>query len=239
MKVVDQCYLCDLCYMTKCPYTPPNEWNVDFPHLMLRAKGIKLKKGDVKTRDKILSATDTVGNLAGIPVVSSIVNASNKNGFARKALKSVLGIHPDAVLPEYLKDCGIDIQSGGKKLATNANNDQVFLMKHDIIFKSGKTTKLIIDTKYKRLDKTSKKCGISQSDMYQMVAYASRYKCPNVILLYPRTADSHEPVNETYELCELDSRIKIATVNLGVDLTNHNNQLKLIDDLNEILQEEV
>lgn len=145
----------------------------------------------------------------------------------------------DAVLPEYLKDCDIDIQSGGKKLATNANNDQVFLMKPDIIFKSGKTTKLIIDTKYKRLDKTSKKCGISQSDMYQMVAYTSRYKCPNVILLYPRTADSHEPVNETYELCELDSRIKIATVNLGVDLTNHNNQLKLIDDLNEILQEEV
>ncbi len=106
MKVVDQCYLCDLCYMTKCPYTPPHEWNVDFPHLMLRAKAIKLKKGDVKTRDKILSATDTVGNLAGIPVVSSIVNASNKNGLARKALKSVLGIHPDAVLPEYHSTTG-------------------------------------------------------------------------------------------------------------------------------------
>ncbi|HEY5761579.1 MAG TPA: Fe-S oxidoreductase, partial [Rhodocyclaceae bacterium] len=37
-KVVDHCYLCDLCYMTKCPYTPPHEWNLDFPHLMLRAK---------------------------------------------------------------------------------------------------------------------------------------------------------------------------------------------------------
>lgn len=36
-KVVDQCYLCDLCYMTKCPYTPPHEWNIDFPHLMLSA----------------------------------------------------------------------------------------------------------------------------------------------------------------------------------------------------------
>ena len=47
-KVVDQCYLCDLCYMTKCPYVPPHPWNVDFPHVMLRAKAIKFKKGAVK-----------------------------------------------------------------------------------------------------------------------------------------------------------------------------------------------
>jgi glycerol-3-phosphate dehydrogenase subunit C len=46
-KVVDQCYLCDLCYMTKCPYVPPHEWNLDFPHTMLRAKAIKFKKGGV------------------------------------------------------------------------------------------------------------------------------------------------------------------------------------------------
>ena len=44
-KVVDQCYLCDLCYLTKCPYVPPHEWNVDYPHLMLRAKAVKHKKG--------------------------------------------------------------------------------------------------------------------------------------------------------------------------------------------------
>ena len=106
MKVVDQCYLCDLCYMTKCPYTPPHEWNLDFPHLMLRAKAIKLRKGEVKTRDKILSATDTVGNLAGIPVVSSIVNAANNNGLARKGLQKALGVHPDATLPKYHSNTG-------------------------------------------------------------------------------------------------------------------------------------
>ncbi len=39
--VVDHCYLCDMCYMTKCPYVPPHPWNVDFPHLMLRAKAYK------------------------------------------------------------------------------------------------------------------------------------------------------------------------------------------------------
>jgi len=100
-KVVDHCYLCDLCYMTKCPYTPPHEWNLDFPHLMLRAKAVKLKKGDVKTRDKILTSTDSVGNLAGIPVVSGIVNAVNKAKPTRKLLESILGVDADAKLPEY------------------------------------------------------------------------------------------------------------------------------------------
>ncbi len=101
MKVVDHCYLCDLCFMTKCPYTPPHEWNLDFPHLMLRAKSYKFKNGDVKTRDRILTSTDTVGNLAGIPVVAQVVNAANKFGPARKALEIVLGVHADAKLPEY------------------------------------------------------------------------------------------------------------------------------------------
>jgi len=106
VKVVDQCYLCDLCYMTKCPYTPPHEWNVDFPHLMLRAKAVKFKKGEFKTRDKILSATDTVGSIAGIPVINSIVNVANENGLARKALQKILGVHPDATIPKYYSKTG-------------------------------------------------------------------------------------------------------------------------------------
>jgi len=100
-KVVDHCYLCDLCYMTKCPYTPPHEWNLDFPHLMLRAKAVKFKKGDFKTRDKILTSTDAVGSLAGIPVVAGIVNTANKLKPTRKVLEAVLGVHADARLPEY------------------------------------------------------------------------------------------------------------------------------------------
>ncbi len=100
-KVVDECYLCDLCYMTKCPYTPPHEWNIDFPHLMLRAKAVKYKNGDVKLRDKILTSTDAVGKLAGLPVVAQIVNATNKQTSLRKVLDKALGIHPDAILPEF------------------------------------------------------------------------------------------------------------------------------------------
>jgi glycerol-3-phosphate dehydrogenase subunit C len=100
-KVVDQCYLCDLCYMTKCPYVPPHPWNVDFPHVMLRAKAIKFKKHGAGFRDKLLSATDAIGKLAAIPVVAQTVNALNRNSAARGVMQSVLGVHKDRALPPY------------------------------------------------------------------------------------------------------------------------------------------
>jgi len=99
-KVVDQCYLCDLCYMTKCPYVPPHPWNVDFPHVMLRAKAIKFRQG-VKFRDRLLSATDRNGRLAAIPVVAQAVNALNRNALARSAMQAVLGVHKERQLPPY------------------------------------------------------------------------------------------------------------------------------------------
>ena len=100
-QVVDHCYLCDMCYMTKCPYVPPHEWNVDFPHLMLRAKAARFKKEGASAREKILTATDRVGKLAGIPVVVNAVNAVNRSKSGRKLLESTLGVHPNAPVPEY------------------------------------------------------------------------------------------------------------------------------------------
>lgn len=99
--VVDHCYLCDMCYMSKCPYVPPHPWNVDFPHLMLRAKAYKFQNQPVRTRDKILSSTDAVGSIAGIPVVAEIVNAVNRTNAGRAMLDKVLGVHPQAPIPEY------------------------------------------------------------------------------------------------------------------------------------------
>jgi glycerol-3-phosphate dehydrogenase subunit C len=98
-KVVDQCYLCDLCYMTKCPYTPPHEWNLDFPHLMLRAKAFKHEKGEVGAREKFLASTDTHGQFAGIPIVVDVVNAINRTKPARQAMQSQLGVHAEAWMP--------------------------------------------------------------------------------------------------------------------------------------------
>jgi len=100
-KVVDHCYLCDMCFMTKCPYVPPHEWNVDFPHLMLRAKAVKYRNRGASLRDKVLSSTDTVGRLAAIPVVANVVNATNRAPAGRALLESTLGVHRGAALPEY------------------------------------------------------------------------------------------------------------------------------------------
>lgn len=100
-QVVDHCYLCDMCFMTKCPYVPPHPWNVDFPHLMLRAKAVRDRKEGVSLRNRVLSATDTVGKIAGIPVVAEIVNAVNHSSLGRAVLEKTLGVDRSAPLPEY------------------------------------------------------------------------------------------------------------------------------------------
>ncbi len=103
-KVVDQCYMCDLCYMTKCPYVPPHDWNVDFPHLMLRSKAIDFKAGTATaTRDKILSNTALNGKLASIPVVVDVVNAATGNPGLRTLGEKTLGVHHQAWLPRYAR----------------------------------------------------------------------------------------------------------------------------------------
>ena len=100
-KVVDQCYLCDLCYMTKCPYVPPHPWNLDFPHTMLRAKVRKFRDGKPSFRDRVLTSTDTVGKLATIPVVVEMVNAVNRTPAMRSMMQATLGVAKDAALPPY------------------------------------------------------------------------------------------------------------------------------------------
>ncbi|HTT43446.1 MAG TPA: heterodisulfide reductase-related iron-sulfur binding cluster [Steroidobacteraceae bacterium] len=100
-QVVDHCYLCDMCFMTKCPYVPPHPWNVDFPHLMLRAKAARTRREGLGLREKVLAATDTVGSLAGIPVVAEMVNALNHSSAGRTLLAKTLHVDPSAPLPRY------------------------------------------------------------------------------------------------------------------------------------------
>ena len=103
-KVVDQCFMCDLCYQTKCPYVPPHEWNLDFPHVMLRAKAVQFKKGERKLSHKLLSNTKIQGKIATIPVVSDLINVSNRNSGVRKVLEKTLDLDHRAHLPEFHSD---------------------------------------------------------------------------------------------------------------------------------------
>ncbi len=100
-EVVDHCYLCDMCFMTKCPYVPPHPWNVDFPHLMLRAKAVHAKREGLGLRDRVLASTEAVGRIAGIPVVAEIVNAVNRSSAGRALLARTLGVDPEAPIPAY------------------------------------------------------------------------------------------------------------------------------------------
>jgi glycerol-3-phosphate dehydrogenase subunit C len=100
-EVVDHCYLCDMCFMTKCPYVPPHPWAVDFPHLMLRAKATRAEQKGFSVRDRVLASTEAVGRIAGIPVVAEVVNAVNRFKPARALLEKTLGVAHDAPLPRF------------------------------------------------------------------------------------------------------------------------------------------
>src|SRR3974377_975991 len=90
--VVDACTLCDMCFMTKCPYVPPHEFNLDFPHLMLRYRAAEAREGKVPFADKQLAATARHGKLGS--AVSPIANwATNRgNGLTRPLMEVAAGI---------------------------------------------------------------------------------------------------------------------------------------------------
>ena len=100
-SVVDACTLCDMCYLTKCPYVPPHPFNLDFPHLMLRYRAMENQQGKVTFADKQLAATDRNGKLAG--PVAGLANWATRreNKTVGPMLRSAAGLHPDAELPEY------------------------------------------------------------------------------------------------------------------------------------------
>ncbi|MBF0250933.1 MAG: glycerol-3-phosphate dehydrogenase [Alphaproteobacteria bacterium] len=102
-KVVDACTLCDMCFMTKCPYVPPHAWDLDFPHLMVRARAVKFKQGKFDKKQGQLSEMDRNGPL-GVGF-SGIANWASKRGNAltRPVMETVNGIHRDAHLPEFAR----------------------------------------------------------------------------------------------------------------------------------------
>ncbi|MDP6972511.1 MAG: heterodisulfide reductase-related iron-sulfur binding cluster, partial [Pseudomonadales bacterium] len=101
MKVVDQCFLCDLCAETKCPYLPPHDWAVDFPHLMLRAKAYRFRKGDTKWRDRLITSTDPVFDAISLPGIAPLANWATGNETMRDLGENIAGIHEDAPLPPF------------------------------------------------------------------------------------------------------------------------------------------
>jgi len=99
--VVEACTLCDMCFMTKCPYVPPHEFNLDFPHLMLRYRYAEAEAGKKHFVARQMAEMDRNGTLAA--PVSPIVNwgAKTSNKIARKLAEGVAGIDARADLPKF------------------------------------------------------------------------------------------------------------------------------------------
>jgi len=100
-QVADACTLCDLCFMTKCPYVPPHEFNLDFPHLILRYRAAEAKAKGVPFVPGQLTQMDRNGTLA--QPVAGLVNWGSKkgNGLTRPLLEKAAGIDAKADLPAF------------------------------------------------------------------------------------------------------------------------------------------
>ena len=99
--VADACTLCDLCFMTKCPYVPPHPFALDFPHLMLRQRAVAARANGVGLADRELARTDRNGLLATLAAPLANWATKTENRLARKVLEAGAGLHREAELPRY------------------------------------------------------------------------------------------------------------------------------------------
>ena len=103
-KIAESCTLCDMCFLTKCPYVPPHEFNIDFPHLMLRARAVETEKiGKPPFIQNQLAQTDRngiIGKKFGF-ILNFFTNINNK--IFRKILNYIAGIDFKVILPKFDK----------------------------------------------------------------------------------------------------------------------------------------
>ena len=159
--VMDACTLCDICFMTKCPYVPPHEFDLDFPHLILRYRAMEFKQGKVKFAHRQLTETDRNGKLAG--PVAPLANwaTKRKNALTRPLLEKTAGIHQDAGLPNFncspfekkhskrRKETPATLNNSGRKAAlyatcfVNYNNLRIGEATQAILAKNGVETEIV------------------------------------------------------------------------------------------------
>ena len=154
-KVVDKCTLCDMCFMTKCPYVPPHEFNIDFPHLMLRYRTLQKTKGQLNKIPQELAKIDRNAKIASIAPSIANWGSDKKNLITRKPLQTLTGIDQNAELPKFekktyiqkskdiTKDINKDAPAFGRKVAiystcyVNYNNTSVGVAAEKVLLHNG------------------------------------------------------------------------------------------------------
>ena len=159
--IIDACTLCDMCFLTKCPYVPPHEFDLDFPHLMLRARAAQLKNGENDKQAQRLTEMDKNGPLASS--LSGLANWASRRGntITRPLMQAALGIHVDAKLPEFsAQTCqkkaaagpamvNVDAPAHGRKVVIYAscfgeyNAPEIVLATRDVLAINGVETEIV------------------------------------------------------------------------------------------------
>jgi 5-methylcytosine-specific restriction enzyme subunit McrC len=144
--------------------------------------------------------------------------------------------HREDILPAALSTCELLPQSNmATRYLARSRDRRVFLLKPDLVFRQNNQFPLIMDAKYKRLDSTNSRLGISEADFYQMHAYAHSYSCPHVILIYPQTAEMSQPIRGRFEVEGTKISVVAATVNLQVALQSKEGRTRIIKELRGLL----
>jgi glycerol-3-phosphate dehydrogenase subunit C len=125
--VVDACTLCDMCFLTKCPYVPPHEFNLDFPHLMLRYRVLERKKNENSIIDDQLTKTDRNGKF--FSKFSNLANWSTKtsNKITRPIMEMLLRVDKEAELPKFYKNTLMEVIKKDKNSFTSSSKEKVII----------------------------------------------------------------------------------------------------------------
>ena len=158
--IIDACTLCDMCFMSKCPYVPPHQFNLDFPHLILRARAVEAREAGISFASKQLTKTDRNGKLAA--PISGMANWASKrnNSMTRPLMQAALGVHKDAELPKFTSNpfssksnqeanVNIEAPAYGRKAVlyatcfTTYNNPKIGISARSVLAYNGVETEIV------------------------------------------------------------------------------------------------
>lgn len=143
------------------------------------------------------------------------------------------------VLPDSLQDCELIPQAvkHAHCLARNQHGNSVFKLKPDLVFHRRQEYPIVLDVKYKTLDSEERDLNVSSNDFYQMFAYVHRYHCPLAIVVYPRPIEVGKSIEECFRIVGTDKRVKVGSIDLGIDLQDPSSRKDLIQQFKTLFQE--
>ena len=171
--------------------------------------------------------------------LSTFAFVFDMNQLFEKFITGFVHHHAKEILSDDLRACDFLPQSrGASRYLASKDENKVFQTKPDISFRNEIHFPLLVDTKYKRLDERDRKLGVSQADFYQMHAYAHRYRCNRVVLLYPQTAGASGATRACFKLEECAHTVEVATINLCLNLSSKADRQRLIAELRASFSQE-